>query len=555
MKKYFLFSIVLAAVLLSSCKNDEKKPAEEAEVADTGGAVKGIDVQARVNNYAEVPLTTDLSVLTENQRKMIPLLIDVAKITDELFWYQAFGKKDTLLSNITGPTKRYVEINYGPWDRLNNLEPFVEGYGEKPEAANFYPADMSKEEFNKAELPNKESLYTFIRRDDNGELKAVWYHEMFPEKLKKAADLLRQAADLAEDPGFKKYLKLRADAFETSKYYDSDVAWMQMKDNTIDMVTGPIESYEDRLFGSKTSFESYVLVKDKEWSERLAKYISFLPMLQKELPVEAKYKKEGPGTDSDLNAYDAIYYAGDSNAGSKTIAINLPNDEKVQEKYGSRRLQLKNAMRAKYDKILVPISQELIVPEQQKNISFDAFFANTMFHEVAHGLGIKNTITNKGTVREALKEHTSALEEGKADVLGIYMITKLYDKGELKDVQLKDYYVTFLASIFRSVRFGASSAHGKANMVRFNYFKELGAFSQNENGRYSVNMEKFREAIDSLSQDILVLQGEGDYEGTGKLLNEKGTIDNSLQASLERLSDKNIPIDVVFKQGINVLGL
>lgn len=555
MKKYMLFSILLAAVLMSSCKNEEKKPAEEAEVTDTGGAAEGIDVEGRVNNYAEVPLTTDLSVLTENQRKMIPLLIDVAKITDELFWYQAFGGKDTLLSKVSGPTKRYVEINYGPWDRLNNLEPFVEGYGEKPEAANFYPADMTKEEFNKAELPNKESLYTFIRRNDAGELTAVWYHEMFPEEIKKAANLLRQAAELAEDPGFKKYLKLRADAFETSKYYDSDVAWMQMKDNTIDMVSGPIESYEDRLFGSKTSFESYVLVKDKEWSQRLAKYISFLPMLQKELPVEAKYKKEGPGTDSDLNAYDAIYYAGDSNAGSKTIAINLPNDERVQEKYGSRRLQLKNAMRAKYDKILLPISKELIVPEQQKNISFDAFFANTMFHEVAHGLGIKNTITKKGTVREALKEYTSALEEGKADVLGIYMITKLYDKGELKDVQLKDYYVTFLASIFRSVRFGASSAHGKANMVRFNYFKDMGAFSQNENGRYSVNMEKFREAIDSLSQDILVLQGEGDYEGTGKLLNEKGTIDGALQASLDRLSEKNIPIDVVFKQGTDVLGL
>lgn len=555
MKKYMLFSILLAAVLMISCKNEEKEPVKEAEITDTGGAVEGIDVESRVSNYAEVPLTTDLSVLTENQRKMIPLLIDVAKITDELFWYQAFGAKDTLLSKVSGPTKRYVEINYGPWDRLNNLEPFVEGYGEKPEAANFYPADMTKEEFNKAELPNKESLYTFIRRNDEGALTAVWYHEMFPEKIKKAADLLRQAAELAEDPGFKKYLKLRADAFETSKYYDSDVAWMQMKDNTVDLVSGPIESYEDRLFGFKTSFESYVLVKDKEWSERLAKYISFLPMLQKELPVEAKYKKEGPGTDSDLNAYDAIYYAGDSNAGSKTIAINLPNDEKVQEKYGSRRLQLKNAMRAKYDKILLPISKELIVPEQQKNISFDAFFANTMFHEVAHGLGIKNTITNKGTVREALKEHTSALEEGKADVLGIYMITKLYDKGELKDVDLKDYYVTFLASIFRSVRFGASSAHGKANMVRFNYFKDMGAFSQNENGRYSVNMDKFREAIDSLSKDILVLQGEGDYEGTGKLLNEKGTIDANLKASLDRLSDKNIPIDVVFKQGTEVLGL
>lgn len=554
MRKSLVFSAVFAAATLIGCKDEEKEPVT-AEASNSSMAAEGVDVESRVNNYVEVPLTTDLSVLSDKERQMIPLLIEAAKITDELFWYQAFGGRDTLMNQVDGAVARYVEINYGPWDRLNNMEPFVKGYGEKPASANLYPADMSKEEFQNAKLENKESLYTFIRKNEQGDLEAVWYHEMFPEKLQKASDLLKQAADLAEDPGLKKYLNLRAEALVTDEYYESDVAWMQMKNNTIDMVVGPIESYEDRLFGTKAAYESYVLVKDREWSERLAKYVSFLPMLQRELPVEARYKKEGPGTDSDLNAYDAIYYAGDSNAGSKTIAINLPNDEKVQEQYGSRRLQLKNAMRAKYDKILVPIAKELIVSEQQENISFDAFFANTMFHEVAHGLGIKNTINKKGTVREALKENASALEEGKADVLGIYMITKLHDKGEIKDAELMDYYVTFLASIFRSVRFGASSAHGKANMVRFNYFKDMGAFTQNEEGRYSVNPEKFREAIDALSNDILVLQGEGDYEGTGKLLKERGIIDQGLQNSLDRLSEKNIPVDVVFKQGTDVLGL
>lgn len=554
MNKFFLFSILIATSLIG-CKGDEKDYKTEPEKVDKHEATNGIDVENRVNQYAEVKLTSDLSELSENQKKMIPLLIDVAKITDDLFWYQAFGGRDTLQPKLDETTTKYLDINYGPWDRLHNLEPFVKGYGAKPEAANFYPQDMTKEEFNNAELPNKDSQYTFIRRDEDGKLKAVWYHEMFPDKLKKASDLLKQAAELAEDPGFKKYLNLRAEALVSSKYYDSDVAWMQMKNNSLDIVTGPIESYEDRLFGRKTSFESYVLIKDKEWSKRLAKYVSFLPMLQSELPVEGKYKKEKPGTQSDLNAYDVVYYAGDSNAGSKTIAINLPNDERVQEKFGSRRLQLKNAMKAKYDKILVPIAQELIVPEQQENISFDAFFANTMFHEVAHGLGIKNTINDKGTVREALKENYSALEEGKADVLGIYMITKLHDKGELKDAKLMDYYVTFLASIFRSVRFGASDAHGKANIVRFNYFKDMGAFTQNENGKYSVNMDKFKEAINSLSKDILVLQGDGDYEGTGKLFKDRGSIDEGLKASLEKLQEKNIPVDVVFDQGVDVLGL
>ena len=553
MNKLLLALLITGIFTFTSCKNEQNESETNSE--DTSMNDKNDKIDKLVNQYAEVKLESDLSGLSENQKKMIPLLIEVAEITDELFWYQAFGGRDTLMHNLDDKTAEYVTINYGPWDRLNNLEPFIEEYGKKPETANFYPADMSKEEFNSASLENKESLYTFIRRDEQGNLKTVWYHEMFPEKIKKASDLLKQAAELAEDPGFKKYLNLRAEAFLTDEYYESDVAWMQMKNNSIDMVTGPIETYEYRLFGFKAAYETYVLIKDKEWSERLARYVNFLPMLQEELPVDEKYKKDSPGTESDLNAYDVVYYAGDCNAGSKTIAINRPNDEKVQSEYGSRRLQLKNAMKAKYDQILIPISEELIVPEQRKNISFDAFFANTMFHEVAHGLGIKNTINNKGTVREALKEHSGALEEGKADVLGIYMITKLHDKGELKDAELMDYYVTFLASIFRSVRFGASSAHGKANMVRFNYFKDMGAFTQDENGRYKVDEAKFREAIDALSNDILVLQGDGDYEGTGKLLNETGQIESDLQASLDRLSEKNIPVDIVFEQGTSVLGL
>lgn len=554
MIKYISLLFFLSIFILTGCKN-ESNQMDISESDEISIVEPEKDISKLVDQYAEVELKTDLSDLSENQKKMIPLLIEVSKITDELFWYQAFGGRDTLVPNLDDLTTQYVNINYGPWDRLNDLEPFITTFGKKPEGANFYPADMTKEEFESAELENKESLYTFIKRDEQGNLKSVWYHEEFPEKLKKASDLLKQAAELADDPGFKKYLNLRAEAFLTDKYYESDVAWMQMKNNSIDMVTGPIETYEDRLYGYKAAFESYVLIKDKEWSKKLEKYAAFLPMLQKELPVEPKYKKDSPGTDSDLNAYDVIYYAGDSNAGSKTIAINLPNDEKVQEKYGSRRLQLKNAMRAKYEQILIPISEALIVPEQRSNITFDAFFANTMFHEVAHGLGIKNTINNKGTVREALKEYAGALEEGKADVLGIYMITKLHERGELNDAKLQDYYVTFLASIFRSVRFGASSAHGKANMVRFNYFKEKGAFTQTENGMYKVDMEKFRAAIDALSNDILVLQGEGDYEGTGKLLNETGQIDNDLQASLDKLTEKNIPVDIVFKQGIGVLGL
>jgi len=362
---------------------------------------------------------------------------------------------------------------------------------------------------------------------------------------------LKQAAALAEDAGFKRYLELRADAFLSGDYQPSDFAWMEMKDNTIDLVIGPIETYEDQLFGYKAAFEAYILIKDKEWSDRLEKYAAFLPALQKGLPVPDAYKQENPGTDSDLNAYDVIYYAGDCNAGSKTIAINLPNDEEVQLKMGARRLQLKNAMRAKFDKILIPIADLLIEPAQCRHITFDAFFANTMFHEVAHGLGIKNTLDGKQTVRAAMKENSSALEEGKADILGLYMVTKLHEQGELGDADLMDNYVTFLAGIFRSVRFGTSSAHGIANLLRFNFFKQAGAFSRDEEtGTYAVNLAEMEQAVSALSEKILRLQGDGDYEGAAEFVATMGVIGPVLGEELRRIASAGIPVDVVFEQGL-----
>jgi len=552
MKPYhFIFASAMAAATFGCASNSTEEATSTTEAVQAG-----VDIQEKLDKYTTVRLTADMDKLTENQRQMLPLLIEASKIMDKLFWYEAYGKSDSLLAALDNDAvKKYVNINYGPWDRLENNEPFIAGVGPKPDAANFYPADMTKEEFEQANLPDKTSQYTFLRRDENGKLITVPYHVQFKEEVKRASDLLKQAAALAEDAGLKKYLTLRAEALLTDNYQPSDLAWMDMKNNKIDVVIGPIETYEDKLFGYKAAHEAYVLIKDMEWSERLAKYAAFLPELQKGLPVAAKYKTETPGTDSDLNAYDVVYYGGDSNAGSKTIAINLPNDEEVQLQKGTRRLQLKNAMRAKFDKIMVPIAKELIVEDQQKNVTFDAFFANTMFHEVAHGLGIKNTINGKGTVREALKEHASALEEGKADILGLYMITQLHEKGEIEG-SLEDYYTTFLAGIFRSVRFGAASAHGKANMVRFNFFKEHGAFERDEEtGRYRVNYDKMREAMNLLSEKILTLQGNGDYAGVGALLDEQGQVDAKLQADLDRLSKANIPVDVVFEQGVDVLGL
>lgn len=539
----------LISVLIASCGVDTPPPATIEPL---------VNVEPRPEIYAEFTLTADLSIFSDEQREMIGLLIEASQIMDGLFWKQAYGDDhEAWLSSIEVDDARlFADQNYGPWDRLDDQKPFIEGAGVKPLGANFYPADMTREEFETAYLPGKAGLYSLVRRNEKGELYLVPYHVAFADELNATADLLRQAAGLADNIHFANYLKLRANALLSDDYQLSDLYWMDVKDNEIDIVIGPIETYEDRLFGYRAAYESYVLIKDLDWSARLSRFTDFLPELQENLPVADEYKMESPGSDSDLNAYDVVYYAGDSNAGAKTIAINLPNDEEVQLQKGTRRLQLKNAMQAKFEKILGPIAGVLVEDSQRQNVTFDAFFANTMFHEIAHGLGIKNTITGKGTVREALLDLAGSMEEGKADILGLFMITELYEAGEMGEIDLQDNYVTFMASVFRSIRFGASSAHGKANMVRFNFFIEHGAFVRNaENGKYRIDFERMQEAMDALSRLLLTLQGDGDYAGAVELVNTMGVIGETLQADLDRLTQANIPVDITFNQGVAVLGL
>lgn len=513
--------------------------------------------QKGLASYASVKLSADLSAFDARQKQMIALLIEAADVTNSIYWQQGWGDKAALMQRIgDASTRQYAEINYGPWDRLNNDQPFVAGVGARPPGAQFYPADMTKDEFETSSLKDKASLYTVLRRDAQNQLVTVPYHQAYQADLQKAAGLLRDAAKLSDDKDFAKYLKMRADALLDDNYQPSDFAWMSMKNNPVDIVIGPIETYEDQLFGYKASYESYVLVKDQAWSAKLARFAKYLPELQTQLPVDAKYKQEKPGSDADLNAYFAVYYAGDANVGAKTIAINLPNDEEVQLKKGTRRLQLENVMRAKFDAIMLPIAKALIADDQQSHLTFDAFFENTMFHEVAHGLGIKQTVDGKGMVRTALKDQASSFEEGKADILGLYMVTKLADKGELDKTRLMDNYVTFLAGILRSVRFGASDAHAKANMVRFNFFKQQGAFSRDEKtGRYRVDFDKMTAAMNALSAKLLTIQGDGDYAAAKQLTDSMGNVDAQLAGDLKRLEQAKIPVDITFEQGLEVLGL
>ena len=552
MIRKWLWTISALLAVGTACE----KPADGTP--DSTVAAAGGDMQRRQSEYTSVKLSADTSTLTPKERQMIPLLIDAAKAMDPIFWQQTYGSRDSLLADVNDAgIRRFIDINYGPYDRLDNNSPFIPEVGPRLPGANLYPKDITKTEFDaavakgpKAHADSLKDLYTLVRRAPDSSLIAIPYHVAFKEQNEIAAAKLREAAKLAEDPGLKKYLELRATALLRDNYQPSDLAWMDMKNNTIDVVIGPIETYEDELYGYKAANEAYVLIKDKAWSQRLSRYATMLPGLQKGIPVEDKYKQEKPGTDSDLNAYDAIFYAGQANSGAKTIAINLPNDEEVQLKKGTRRLQLKNVIQAKFDKILMPIAQELIDEDQVKLLNFNAFFENTMFHEVAHGLGIKNTINNKGTVRLAIKERYGALEEGKADILGLYMVQKLNEQGELKGEDVRSNYVSFLASLFRSTRFGGADAHGRANIAAFNFLQQMGAFTRDSaTGKYRVDFPKFQAGMNALSEKILTLQGNGDYEGVGAFQEQYGKISPELQRDLDRLKSKGIPVDIVFEQG------
>lgn len=511
-------------------------------------------MKAKVEEYAQVELKSDLvNGLNDKEKELVKIFFQVGEITDDLFWKQTFGDKSVLDTLTDSYAKKFAMIQYGAWDRLDNNKPFLPGYGEKLDVCNYYPHDITAEEFDALEDENKDSWYTVIRRNADGSLKSVWYHEEYADEIGRICALLEKAVTLAEDPGLKNYLQKRIEAFKTDDYLESDLAWMDMKDSKVDFVTGPIESYDDKFRETKASYESFILLKDEARSKDLAKFVSMLPALQKELPCEPQYKKFVPGTSSDLNVYDAVFYAGDCNAGSKTIAINLPNDERVHAMKGTRRLQLKNSMKAKFDKIMMPIGELIVTPEQQKYLNFDAFFWNVTFHEVAHGLGVKQTVNTNESVDAVMGTEKTSWEEAKADILGLFMVTKLVEMGEITNITAEDAITTYIAGILRSVRFGAASSHGKANMMCFNYMEKAGAFTRDAQGQYVIDFQKAKEAMNGWAALILKTQGDGNVEFATKYRAENGGITPELQADLDKINSAGIPRDITFIQGKDVL--
>jgi hypothetical protein len=592
--------------------------------AQNNKALKGYPIQERLNSYKKVKLTTDTNQLSEAEKRCLFHLIKAAEQADLIFWQQAYMEKDQALKKVKDSVlKAFIQINYGPWDRLNNNAPFVEGIGAKSKGVNFYPADFDPKLVGEAEATRILSPYTIVNKvfevsegnpppmpqnpdPNSGQMPKML--EMFPMNSSNGGNTFAEIENYGqhyqsnllvlnehmndaanaiegEDPKLAEYLRMRGMSLLSDQYIESDIAWLQL-DAHLDIIIGPIENYEDKLTGQKTAYEAYVLVRDREWGQKLKQYLVWLPKLQAELPVEKEYKPtlgptepqkdengdiieepemplDIPGfpplikpkePQSQLAVFDAVYYGGDCNAGSKTIAVNLPNDEVIQQYWGTRRSQLKNTMRAKFDEIVMPISKEIIHKSQRKNINFDAFFNNVMFHEVAHGLGVKNLVKDPNkTVREALGPDYSAIEECKADVLGLYMVTSLQEAGVLKG-KIEDFYVTFVASVYRSVRFGASSAHGRANMITFNTLMNKGCLERTNKGLI-VKVPEMKKAIRELAAELLHLQGDGDVDGVTKMLAEHGGIDAALQSELDGIQKNKIPVDIVFEQGTGVLGL
>ena len=504
-------------------------------------------LKEKVESYAVVEVSSPLyDALSENDKKIVDLFRQAGEIMDGLFWKQTFGDKADIEALPDGYAKDYALINYGAWDHLDDNKPFIKGYGAKPLGCRYYPQDMTMEEWNAFDDPNKLNLYTVIRRDENGALKTVWYRDEYKEELEKVCALLEEAAALTTNEGMRTYLTERVKAFRTDDYLASDMAWMDMKDCNMDLVIGPIENYDDHLFEAKAAYECFILLKDETRSANLAKYVALLPTLQKMLPCAPEYKTFVPGTSSDLNVYDAIFYAGDCNAGSKTIAINLPNDERVHAAKGARRLQLKNSMDAKFNKIVIPIGQALIEPAQQQYLNADAFFWNVTFHEVAHGLGVKQTINGKGTVDQAMGDQKTSWEEAKADIVGLYLVNTLIDMGEITGISKEESITTFIGGIVRSVRFGAASSHGKANMMCYNYMEEHKAFTRNEDGTYHIDFEKALECVNSWAELVLTTQGDGNYEFAKAYAAEHANIGEALAADVAKVNALGIPRDIRF---------
>ena len=548
MKKLLIISSFIITLLFTGCLKEANQPLSSGKAMDS--------LRTMIAQFAPTEIKYDSTLLDSRQKVVIEKLYRASKLIDSIFLKQVFSKNVEIKNQLVEGTSEedslklvYFNINFGPFDRLNHDVAFIDSY-KKPLGANFYPPDMKKDEFEGwvKSHPDQEksftSSFTVIRRDGNS-LKAIPYSEFYQPELGKAAQLLREAAEYADNPSLKKYLNLRAAAFESNDYFESDMAWMDLKNNNIEVVIGPYEVYEDGLFNYKASFESFVTIKDPEESAKLAKFGSYLKDIENHLPIEDKYKNTERGSESPIVVANEVYTAGDTKAGVQTLAFNLPNDERVREAKGSKKVMLKNVHEAKFEKLLKPIAEIVLDKDQLKYVTFPGFFNHTLMHEMSHGVGPGIITINgrKTAVNIELKETYSTLEECKADVLGMYNNIFMIEKGVYPKDFAEQTYVTFLAGIFRSVRFGINEAHGGGNAIIYNYLLEHGGYEYNpDTKKVRVNFEKVYPVLKQLANRILTIQATGDYDGAKQFIAKYAVSSPSMDTLRSELT--KLPVDI-----------
>jgi hypothetical protein len=543
MMKYFIIRGIstLLIVILAACSTGHKED---------------MSMTNKIAQFAPTEIKYDDSLLNERQKKVVENLYDASRIIDDLFLEQVYEKNAEIKGRLgasadekTQLDRQYFEIMFGPFDRLDHNKPFI-GSEQKPLGANFYPADLGKEEFESwiKDHPEDEksftSEFTVIRRKGD-KLVAIPYSEYYKDKLAKVADCLNKAAGYADNPSLKKYLETRAAAFLSNDYYESDLAWMDLKDHTIEIVIGPYEVYEDELFNYKAAFESFLTIMDPEESKNLEIFADHLVDIEKNLPIPDRYKNFERGSESPIVVVQEIFAGGDTKAGIQTLAFNLPNDERVREAKGSKKVMLKNIHEAKFEKLLTPIAAVVLDQQQLSHVTFAGFFKHTLMHEISHGVGPGNIMIDgrKTDVKKELKETYSSLEECKADVLGMYNNIFMIEKGVFPETFASETYVTFLAGVFRSVRFGINEAHGAGTAIIYNYFLEKGGYQYDPaTQKVRVNFDKIYDNVTELAAKILTLQAEGDYKGARDLIATYAVLSPSLETMRQKLS--GLPVDI-----------
>src|SRR5687768_3964308 len=517
------------------------------------------DLSKKIRRFSPTELTASTAHLSANDKKALAKIIEAAKLMDPLYLRQVWSGNEALKAKLAADKTpagqlrlHYFLINDGPWSRIDSKEPFIDGVPhEKPLGANHYPEDMTKEEFNawvetlpEAEKQKATGFFWMIRRDANRKLMTVPYSKAYAEFLGPAAKLLREAAALTSNQTLKNFLTKRADAFGTDDYYASDVAWMEL-DSPIDVTFGPYETYEDELFSYKAAFEAYVTLRDQAESAKLAKFSNYLQELEDNLPIEPRYRNPKLGAASPIRVVNEVFGSGEGNSGVQTAAFNLPNDERVVKEKGSKRVMLKNVQDAKFNKTLIPISRVVLDPGEQSALAFDSFFTHILCHELMHGLGPHNITINgqETTVRKQLKELYSAIEEAKADMTGLWALHFMIDRGIIEKSMERTLYTTYLASMFRSVRFGITEAHGRGVALQFNYLTDEGAIKFDEaKGTFSIDNAKIKDSVRKLTHDLLTLEAEGSYDGAKAMLDKYAVIRPPMQQALEKLKD--VPVDI-----------